>query len=283
MAQRAGEQQQLGEKCTRPPSGATAARLRPSAAAHHPPPTPAPTPSLCQPAQICCLSGLTRDCGMLGILEFAPLYILSTYFALKFGLGWAAALCSSGRRGGPAVPELCAARRVFARRLSAAATARAAPTPLRQLLTAPPSTWRTSTARAGSVASLHSPRLGGLGRVSGGRQGPVCSVRFHVEWGRLLASQWRGRALHCRGGRLPPLQSRTTALQARRGRRREGGRRRAAAWRSHAAAFCPQPRLPKLQTAHCKATAWIKYRLQLQIQIQMQRQIQTYVQTNTGL
>ena len=158
---------------------------------------------------------------MLGILEFAPLYILSTYFALKFGLGWAAALCSSGRRGGPAVPELCAARRVFARRLSAAATARAAPTPLRQLLTAPPSTWRTSTARAGSVASLHSPRLGGLGRVSGGRQGPVCSVRFHVEWGRLLASQWRGRALHCRGGRLPPLQSRTTALQARRGRRRE--------------------------------------------------------------
>ena len=49
---------------------------------------------------------LTWDFGIL--VEFAPSYILSTYFALKFGLGWAAALCSSsGRRGGPAVPELC--------------------------------------------------------------------------------------------------------------------------------------------------------------------------------
>ena len=33
-----------------------------------------------------------------GIVEFIASYILSTYFALNFGLGWAAALCSSGRR-----------------------------------------------------------------------------------------------------------------------------------------------------------------------------------------
>ena len=100
-------------------------------------------------------------------------------------------------------------RRVFARRLSAAATARDARTPARQLLTASPSTWQTSTAGLRARPSLHNPkRLGGLGRVSC-RQGPeVCSVRFH-DWGRLAGfavegpgiALWGGRDHRCKVGR----------------------------------------------------------------------------------
>ena len=77
----------------------------------HPPPS-APTPQL-----LLCIARLgegvasgvhDRISGFWALSNLSPSYILSTYFALKFGLGWAAALCSSeGRRGGPAVPELC--------------------------------------------------------------------------------------------------------------------------------------------------------------------------------
>ena len=86
------------EKCTRPPSGATAARIGcgcTEATATQPPD--------CFALQHSWDLETGGGCGcqrlrIQGIVEFIASYILSTYFALNFGLGWAAALCSSGRR-----------------------------------------------------------------------------------------------------------------------------------------------------------------------------------------
>ena len=140
------------------------------------------------------------------------------------------------------MPELCGGPDEFLRGVS---TARAVPTPARQLLTAQPSTWRTSTARA----SPHSPSTwrAGSGSLPGGRgQSALCD--FTLSGARLARFAVDG-AGHCTvgaGGSDPQCK-----VGRRRCKQEEGGR--AAAWRSHAAAFCPQPRLPKLQTAHCKA------------------------------
>ena len=83
------------EKCTRPPSGATAARI--GCGCTEATATQPPTTLHCNTAE----TGGGCGCQRLriqGIVEFIASYILSTYFALNFGLGWAAALCSSGRR-----------------------------------------------------------------------------------------------------------------------------------------------------------------------------------------
>ena len=84
------------EKCTRPPSGATAARI--GCGCTEATATQPPTTLHCNTAG---RRGVDCGCqrsGIRGIVEFIASYILSTYFALNFGLGWAAALCSSGRR-----------------------------------------------------------------------------------------------------------------------------------------------------------------------------------------
>ena len=74
--------------------------LHASGAAAQKPPPPNPR-LLCIATQLGGETGGGCGCQRLriqGIVEFIGSYILSTYFALNFGLGWAAALCSSGRR-----------------------------------------------------------------------------------------------------------------------------------------------------------------------------------------
>ena len=158
-------------------------------------------------------------------------------------------LCAVAGGGEGQLCRSCAAQTSFCEPSHCARhRARAAPTPPRQLLTAPSSTWRTSTARDGPVGSLHSPSLAGwVGWVSAGRgQSALCDFTS-------------GAAAACFAVERPgiALSGRVGLEQCKVGRRRckegsEGGGSLA----QPRSCFLPAPRLPKLQSApHCKATS----------------------------
>ena len=147
-------QQQLREKCTRPPSAATAAHERPSAAAHsthrH---YPHEQPTMLYFARgIGGVAGVSREGHILGMVEFlAEMIHFVDLFRPKVRpwLGRSSVQREAGRAScaGAAGP-----RRVFARRLSAAARARDVRTRARQLLT--------------NGGLLHVANLGGGGKFA---------------------------------------------------------------------------------------------------------------------
>ena len=126
------------EKCTRPPSAATAAHERPSAAAHSTHPATIRTnspPCYTLHADHGGWQVLAGRKKILGVVEFlAELILFVDLFRPKVRpwLGRSSVQREAGRAScaGAAAP-----RRVFARRLSAAATARDERTQARQLLT----------------------------------------------------------------------------------------------------------------------------------------------------
>ena len=143
------------EKCTRPPSAATAAHERPSAAAHSTHPATIRTnspPCYTLHADHGGWQVLAGRKKILGVVEFlAELILFVDLFRPKVRpwLGRSSVQREAGRAScaGAAAP-----RRVFARRLSAAATARDERTEARQLLT--------------NGGLLHVANLGGGGKFA---------------------------------------------------------------------------------------------------------------------